>query len=439
MYRMFHAAMASAVVALVVVAAISSSATLAAAVPESSTNAPSEERTDQRFQELWRRYELEGPRLRRPGQEASLEHWESQFKKSLDGPKGNSWLRLRIMDALGDTQMALGKQEEALETFLRMEEYAESVGNQYSQVDAQNSQLDLLASKPTETIMKAADRLELSAEKFVDEQDDLVAHRMYVTVLAHIGARLTTCAMAEDHAAHSERLLKRAEAVLEKAIASADQGSTPAALPMYWLAQSQSLQGRGTEAAETYRELVGMPEIGFSRLWLEHLRICETTKRDSAEYRAAIEQALADHGERGGTDTYELTLRRMLGRSYRRAEEYAKSSEILTSVFEQGDDPDAKAHDMLLLAQNARDLKDVSAASRMLKEAAARYPHTGAGQTALAELQKPKYRRFVVSEQRDTRSWAGVIIGTHLVAIVILLIVLVRRQMKSGTRATRDS
>ncbi len=424
---------------LVVVAAISSNATLAAAVAELSTNGASKHRVDQRLQELWRRYELESPRLRRPEQKAALTLWESQLKESLDGPKGNSWLRLRIMDALGDTQMALGKQEEALETFLRMEEYAESVGNQYSQVDAENSQLDLLASKPTETIMKAAGRLELSAKRLVDEQDDLVAHRMYANVLAHIGARLTTCAMAEDHAAHSERLLKRAETVLEKSIASGEQGSAPIALPMYWLAQTQSLQGRRTQAAETYRELVSMPDIGFSYLWLEHLRICETTKRDSVEYRAAIEQALADHGERGGTDTYELTLRRLLGRSYRRADDYAKSTEILTAVFEQGDDPDAKALDMLLLAQNARDLKQISTARRILTEAVTRYPHTGAGQTALAELQTPKYRRFVESEQTGTRSWAGVIIGAHLVAIVIFLIVLVRRQMKRGTGATLDS
>ncbi len=401
-----------------------------AASPALRTDRHPTEQADSSLRELCLAYERELPRLGDSDTKPTLASWEDRFKKALANHKGSSALRMRAMDVLADTQSGLGKEDDAFIIYEEMDALAKQDGTLECRLRVGRKQLALLVRRPLGDVTRTVDRVEDSAEALLHEHDNTRERNLYSDALHDIGVVLASRAIAEGDVSDSTRLLKRAKNALEKSVALADSGTTPLATRLYSLAQTQSQLGLRAEAGTSYGQIAGMEDTGFSRLRMEYLRICETMKRDSPQYRAAIERVLA---ERGGADTYELTLRRLLGQSYRSAEEYAKSTEILTAVSEQGDDPDAKAHDTLLLAKNARDSNDVSTASRFLKEAVVRYPHTGAGQTALAELQKPKYRRSLESEQTRVGSWRIVILGTNLIAIVALLMFLVRRQMKMET------
>jgi len=176
----------------------------------------------------------------------------------------------------------------------------------------------------------------------------------------------------------------------------------------------------------------------FPGLWNEYLRICKTTKKDTPEYRAAIERALATLRERGASDDFEFTVARQLGLSYRNAKEYAKSSEILTAIIGKANDPESEAYVLLLLGLNAADSNNVSGAYKILEEAVAKYPKTGAGQTAQAELEKPIYGQYSAEPQRSNGgSVRGFFVCANVLAvlaIIIFVIISVRRQIKERGR-----
>jgi len=179
---------------------------------------------------------------------------------------------------------------------------------------------------------------------------------------------------------------------------------------------------------------------GVSSLSVEYRRICEKTTRDSPEYRVAIEQALATYRERGGVDAFEQKLCHQLGLSYRKAEQYAKSTEILTANLSKGSDADLQATDMLLIARNARDSNDLAEAIRFMKELALRHPETSAGQTAQAELPKlTQQKRTLDIQESNTRNAGnernqrGLLVGMSFVAIAILVTIFIRRQIRKRT------
>lgn len=171
-------------------------------------------------------------------------------------------------------------------------------------------------------------------------------------------------------------------------------------------------------------------------LAVEYRRIRKTTKKYSPEYQAAIERVLAEYRERGGTDAFEQKLRHCLGLSYRKAKQYAKSTEILTANLDKGTDLDLKAMDMLLIARNSRDSKDLDGTIKLMEELAAQYPKTSAGQTAKAELTKLTDRKRMLDIQGanvEQTSRKGFFIALILVAIAVLVAILIRRQVKKRT------
>jgi hypothetical protein len=88
------------------------------------------------------------------------------------------------------------------------------------------------------------------------------------------------------------------------------------------------------------------------------------------------------------------------------------------------------ALDLLWVALNARDSNDSEAAIRLLNEVVAKYPKTGACQTAFAEPLFQQHRIEPVSASNT--SWRGVLIGVELVAMAFLLVVFTWRQMRKG-------
>jgi len=91
---------------------------------------------------------------------------------------------------------------------------------------------------------------------------------------------------------------------------------------------------------------------------------------------------------------------------------------------------DLSAHDMLLIAWNARDSKDIPGAQKVLEEVAAKYPKTGEGETAQGELRRLIYQPLPPEEVTAQRPRRGVLIGANLAAIVILVAVFVGRQVR---------
>lgn len=172
-----------------------------------------------------------------------------------------------------------------------------------------------------------------------------------------------------------------------------------------------------------------------SPLSVEYRRIAKATKRDSPEYREAIERALVKSHERGAADAFEQKIRHLLGLSYRKAKEYAKSTEILNANL--GSDLDLRATDMLLVARNARDSKDLDGAIKLMEELAAQYPKTSAGQTATGELTRLTYQKRTLDTQANVESQGsrkGYLIGLNLLAIVVLMAIFVWRQMRKRAR-----
>jgi tetratricopeptide (TPR) repeat protein len=223
--------------------------------------------------------------------------------------------------------------------------------------------------------------------------------------------------------------LDLAVASLEKSVDLADSSAPSYAAKVYGLAQAQSRMGFQAEAAASYEKLGKIQQSRFSRLSIEYLRICEVMEKDSKDYQAAIERALADSRDRGDNDNYEPVLRHLLGLSYRNTKQYVKSTETLKAHLEKRGD--LSAHDMLLIAWNTRDSKDIPGAQKVLEEVVAKYPKTGEGETAQGELRRLIYQPLPPEEVTAQRPRRGVLIGANLAAITILVAIFVRRQVKN--------
>ncbi len=334
--------------------------------------------------------------------------WELDFKAAVSRPTEDQSLRLKLIDAMGTAQIALGKKDEAFITYLRMEQDAQKAGDPDNQILAEDRQLDLSSGKPLDLVLKIAGRLEASAKQRADQRNDPVSRSQYAEILFRIGTSLAKRDVSEGHTKKSAPLLKAANAALKKCAAIPDAEKTPLATRMYWLAQTQSRLGLHSEAAETYGKILGMPS-SMPRLWLEYLKICELSPKDGPEYQKAIVEALVDSAKRNAQDDFEITLRQKLGESYRNTKLFTKSNETLKPLIDKVTGPDLKSSLMLLVAQNYRDLNDLTSSRDLLDEVVRQYPKTIAGQTAPGELRKLIYLQ--VRKQKfwtKTITWSGV-------------------------------
>jgi len=189
------------------------------------------------------------------------------------------------------------------------------------------------------------------------------------------------------------------------------------------------------EAAGSYGKVLemlgGKEGSKLPRLWVEHLRIEQLTTKDSPEFRVATEAALADFEKRGGSDVFEGTMRHELAMSYRKEQQYAKSTELLNANLKKDTGARLHAYDTLWTAMNAQDAHDLATADKLLREVVVRYPETGAAQTAKSQLQKPMYRERVLESKRNSeRFWKGMFFGTDVVAIGVLVTIFVGRRLR---------
>lgn len=155
-------------------------------------------------------------KLTKPNMQSSLASWKIKLQKALASRKGSSSTRLRIMDALGKTQKAAGKTRDAFKTYADMVKYAKSVRDLDGLVTARDNQLDLFATKPVVTMIRAVNKLESNAALLVKQRNDVATRRKYNDILCHIGIMLTTRAMADDRNDDTIMMLKHAMGTLEK-------------------------------------------------------------------------------------------------------------------------------------------------------------------------------------------------------------------------------
>ena len=380
---------------------------------------------------MYLRYYQERGQLQQADRQSFFTSWEDKFRQAIAGSRSDAPARWGLMEALIGIQVELGKNDDALKTSEEMEAFAKKAGVLEKQVVARSYRVQLLADKPIETIMEEAAKIEAIVNECAKQRTATAAHERCSDVLYRIGVLLTTRAITDPQGGNTATILDTAMNALERSATWVDSSSAAYAARMFWLAQAQSRLGLQAEAAASYEKLAKVKQSGFSRLWIECLRICEITTRDSPEYRVALERALADARDRGDVDEYEVTIRHLLGVSYRNAKQYAKSTEILSANAGKRGDPDLLAHDMVLIALNARDTKDIPAARKTLEEAVAKYPKTGSGLTAQGELKRLVYQPLPPeSNTVQQRPKRGILIGANLAAITILVAVFVRRQMR---------
>jgi tetratricopeptide (TPR) repeat protein len=301
-----------------------------------------------------------------------------------------------------------------------------------SQSIAAENQLELTTDGPIEDFREAVHDFEASAQELANQHDDAVSQKKYCDALVHIGTLLAARARKSEKGSDPKALLEHAEKLFEQSVTLGDSGTSPLATRLWWLGQSQSQLGRRDEAAATYGRIAAMDQTVLSRLWIEYLRICEVTQKDSPEYREAIERALADFKKRGGADDYEITLRHELGLSYRNAKQYAKSTEILSANVGKRSDPNLNAYDMLLVADNYRDSGDPATARSLLNDLIKQFPKAGSANLAEVELkdmegQPPKGQRLDTAQTGKSKTW---IVGINILALITLFVILVARRLR---------
>jgi hypothetical protein len=234
---------------------------------------------------------------------------------------------------------------------------------------------------------------------------------------------LTTRAKHEQGSGRVE-LLEHAVNVLQRSANLGESGQTPVPMRLFLLARSQSELGRHETAATTYANIAAMEQAVVSRHYMQYLSICEVTSKDGPEYREAIERALVDSSGRGGGDDYEATLRHYLGLSYRRAQQYAKSTEILGAIIGKGGDASLDAYNTFLVAMNYKDSGDAGKARGLLNAIQKQYAGTGSARMAEEELK----------EMDTLRGGQWVWIALFAIAALVTMVVglVTWRLLKSG-------
>jgi tetratricopeptide (TPR) repeat protein len=386
---------------------------------------------------MYLKFYQERGQLQQADRQSFFMSWEGKFWQAIADSSSDAPARWGLMEALIGIQIELGKNNDALKTSEEMESYAKKAGVLEKQVVARSYRIQLLADKPIEIIMEEAANIDAIVNECAKQAAATAARENCSDVLYRIGVLLATRAIADPQGGNTAMMLDTAMNALERSTTWVNNDSPAYAARMFWLAQAQSRLGFQAEAAASYEKLAKVKQSGFSRLWIECLRICEITTRDSPEYQAALERALADAHERGDVDEYEVTIRHLLGVSYRNAKQYTKSTEILSANAGKRGDPDLLANDMVLIALNARDTKDIATAKKTLEEVAAAYPKTGSGLTAQGELKRIIYQPLPPAEAAVQMPKRGILIGANLAAIVIFVAVFVGRQVRG--RSLRHS
>jgi tetratricopeptide (TPR) repeat protein len=402
-----------------------------ASAPQSLKADSPGEQGDLALREMCQKYYREREQIRQGDRQSFLVSWEREFKQAIAHSQAADPARWRVMEALMQVQVELGKKDDAWKTSQETGAYAKKAGDVEKQVTAGSQRLELLADAPMETVLREVSLIEGTVAEFAKQRTDAAASDKCSETLYRIGVLLTRRAITDKQDGNAATVLQTAIDALERSLIGVNMNSAAYAARMFCLAQAQSRLGLQAEAAASYEKVANVKQSEFSRLRIECLRISESTTKDSKEYQAALERALADSRARGEKDDLEVTMRHILGVSYRDTKQYAKSTEILSANAGNRGDPGLLAHDRLLIALNARDSKDVDGARKILEEVVAKYPKTGGGQMAYGELKKSMYQprptEASVAQQKPKR---GVLIGANLAAITILVAIFVRRQVK---------
>jgi tetratricopeptide (TPR) repeat protein len=321
--------------------------------------------------------------------------WQEEFTNVLEATKGAGLLRRRMVGELGAIQGALGEEREEMETLSNLMVLATAAGDLHDQLEAAAGQFGMSVtwefSQSTnisfETFTNFAFTYENLLLKSVDQNDTTAARGQMCDGIDYISSSFYMLAKNQKESAHFKMLIQNATALTQKSIALGDIGVNALPVKLWYLAQCQSIQGQRDEAAETYGKLAAMKQSFYPPLWIEYLRICETTDMDSQAYRDAIEKVLNDYAKQGKTDAYENTLRHELGVSYLKAGQYEKSTEVLNGIAGKNKDNNVNAYEMLLMAQNYGQLGDKSAEKGLLQDITKQYPNTAIATEATKELQ----------------------------------------------------
>ena len=227
---------------------------------------------------------------------------EDKFRQAVARSRSDAPARWGLMEALIGIQTELGKNDDALKTSEEMEAYAKKAGVLEKRLVAASYRIQLLGNKPTEIIMQEVPKIEAISNECAKQHTATAVHEKCSDVLYRMGVLLTMRAITDPEGGNTATTLDAAINALDRSATWVDSSSPAYAARMFWLAQAQSRLGLQAEAAASYEKITKIKQSGFSRLWIECLRICEITTRDSPEYRAALERTLADAQSRGDVD-----------------------------------------------------------------------------------------------------------------------------------------
>jgi tetratricopeptide (TPR) repeat protein len=357
-----------------------------------SANAQPEEKEidkDQpKLSAVYAQYAKEATSGKRTDSETFRSFWEKQFTDILAATKGGGMVRYRMLDELGAIQRNLGKTQDAIDTYRRLEEYARMTNNLEAMTTAAENELGLVRQKPLEIVRPVAEKLQTYLEQLTNKESSPTNLDRLSNDLIGIGSTLYHHSADAKDENQRKQVLERALDVFNKSVALGKSGGTPIAVRMYLTAQTLSKLGQKKEAAAMYGKVADMDQTDLSKLWLAYLQIEETTTKDSDAYRQAIERALQKHEKEGGVDEYEITMRHQLGISYRNAKQLEKSTAILSSLVGKSNDDNFNAYNLLLVAYNTLDAGQKEAARDIFAEIVRRYPGTGSAQAAEREIKE---------------------------------------------------
>jgi tetratricopeptide (TPR) repeat protein len=401
--------------------------------------------TDGILSQLFSQYQTESIKVSPDRRNEFFQFWEGQFKNALNSASNNDPFRITVLHEVGNLQKALERPDDALNTFRTMVDAAKESDDVQSQIWGLDNSFELLSARFDPMTSDIGEQYVAAAASRVGQNESPDSIRSFSNAQVSVAIYLFKSVSNPKFSGDRVSVLRRSIELFKAALTLKEEGATPTATKMYWLASAYASAGDKKLAAATYRQIAEMKQDVLSPLWMKQLQIEQEYPPGTSKYCAAFEEALSDFERSGKVDEHEVTFRHLLGKSYRQSGMLEKSSAVLVSLVGKSGDQNMDAYNLLLAAENELELGHLDAARDLFTQITTKYPSSGSVKLAEAglvrianarELQEISLRRTDSANPRASSRFGLMLLIANIAIVLVLASVSIYRQVRARVKSS---